>query len=100
MPYEELKDIMRKLRAKCPWDKKQTHASLRPYLIEEAYETLEAIDSGQPDLMREELGDLLLQIVFHATLAEERGEFTMDDVVKDINEKMVSRHLHVVSGNL
>ena len=86
---------MRQLRAKCPWDKKQTHASLRPYLIEEAYETLEAIDSGQPDAMREELGDLLLQIVFHSTLAEERGEFTMDDVVKGINEKMVSRHPHV-----
>jgi len=86
---------MKQLRAKCPWDRKQTHASLRPYLIEEAYETLEAIDRGDPDELREELGDLLLQIVFHATLAEERGAFTMDDVVRTINDKMVSRHPHV-----
>ena len=95
MEFERLKDIMKQLRAKCPWDRKQTHASLRPYLIEEAYETLEAIDRGDPDELREELGDLLLQIVFHATLAEERGAFTMDDVVRTINDKMVSRHPHV-----
>lgn len=95
MEFERLKDIMKKLRAKCPWDKKQTHASLRPYLIEEAYETLEAIDREDPDELREELGDLLLQIVFHATLAEEKGLFTMDDVVRGISEKMVSRHPHV-----
>jgi tetrapyrrole methylase family protein/MazG family protein len=95
MEFERLKEIMKQLRARCPWDKKQTHASLRPYLIEEAYETLEAIDSEDPDELREELGDLLLQIVFHATLAEENGQFTMDDVVRGINEKMVSRHPHV-----
>ena len=95
MEFEKLKKIMKELRAKCPWDKKQTHASLRPYLIEEAYETLEAIDREDPDELREELGDLLLQIVFHATLAEEKGQFTMDDVTRGISEKMVSRHPHV-----
>ena len=95
MEFEKLKKIIKELRAKCPWDKKQTHASLRPYLIEEAYETLEAIDREDPEELREELGDLLLQIVFHATLAEEKGQFTPDDVVRGISEKMVSRHPHV-----
>jgi len=95
MEFERLKEIMKELRAKCPWDKKQTHASLRPYLIEEAYETLEAIDREDPDELREELGDLLLQIVFHAELAEEKGQFTIDDVVRGISDKMVSRHPHV-----
>lgn len=95
MEFERLKEIMKQLRAKCPWDKKQTHASLRPYLIEEAYETLEAIDREDPDELREELGDLLLQIVFHATLAEEKGQFSAEDVVRGINDKMVSRHPHV-----
>jgi len=95
MEFERLKEIMKQLRANCPWDKKQTHASLRPYLIEEAYETLEAIDREDPGELREELGDLLLQIVFHATLAQEKGQFTVDDVVRGISDKMVSRHPHV-----
>ena len=95
MGFGDFVEIMRRLREGCPWDRKQTSASLRPYLIEEAYELLEAIDSGKADAVREELGDLLLQIVFHARIAEERGEFTMDDVVEGISQKMISRHPHV-----
>ena len=82
----------------CPWDREQTHASLRPYLLEEAYETLEAIDAGAPDRLREELGDLLLQVVFHAEMAREAGEFTIDDVVAGLAEKLVRRHPHVFGG--
>jgi len=79
----------------CPWDREQTHESLRPYLIEEAYETLEAIDLGDPAALREELGDLLLQIVFHAQLAEETGAFSLTEVINGISDKMVRRHPHV-----
>ena len=86
---------MARLREGCPWDKKQTHKSLTPYLVEEAYELLEALDSGDDNAIREELGDLLLQIVFHARLAQERGAFNMSDVVEGISEKMISRHPHV-----
>ncbi len=95
MAFEDFVEIMARLREGCPWDKKQTHQSLRPYLVEEAYELLEALDSGDDDAVREELGDLLLQIVFHARLARERGAFDMNDVVEGISQKMVSRHPHV-----
>ncbi|GAC1535246.1 MAG: nucleoside triphosphate pyrophosphohydrolase [Acidimicrobiales bacterium] len=91
-------ELVRTLRARCPWDAEQTHASLRRYLLEEAYETLEAIDHlderGSEEL-EEELGDLLFQIYFHATLAAEAGEFTLADVARGIHDKLVRRHPHV-----
>jgi tetrapyrrole methylase family protein/MazG family protein len=97
-PFERLVAVMKALRSKqggCPWDKVQTHASLKPYLIEEAYEVLEAIDAGDPAKLRGELGDLLLQVVFHAQIASEKGQFTSEDVAAGIADKMVSRHPHV-----
>ncbi|UFS68607.1 nucleoside triphosphate pyrophosphohydrolase [Geomonas sp. RF6] len=95
--FDTLMDIMRKLRAPggCPWDAEQTHDSLKRYLLEEAYEVIEAIDSGSVDHLKEELGDLLLQPVFHAAIAEESGSFTMDEVLEAINEKLIRRHPHV-----
>jgi len=95
--FELLMEIMRKLRAPggCPWDAEQSHESLKRYLLEEAYEVIEAIDARDPGHLKEELGDLLLQPVFHAAIAEEKGEFTMDDVLDAINEKLVRRHPHV-----
>lgn len=94
---EQLLDIMRKLRGRdgCPWDKEQDHLSLRPYLLEEAYEVLNALDKQDMNNFCEELGDLLLQIVFHARIAEENGRFNFTDVVQGINEKMIRRHPHV-----
>jgi len=79
----------------CPWDREQTHKSLKPYLIEEAYETLEAIDSGDDAHFRSELGDLLLQVVFHAQLAAEDGRFNINQVAEAICEKLIRRHPHV-----
>jgi tetrapyrrole methylase family protein/MazG family protein len=95
--FERLMGIMRKLRAPggCPWDAEQTHESLKRYLLEEAYEVIEAIDAKDRALLKEELGDLLLQPVFHAAIAEENGDFTMDEVLDAINEKLVRRHPHV-----
>jgi MazG family protein len=92
-----LVDIMAKLRAPggCPWDREQTHATLRPYVLEEAYEVLDAIDAGDPARLRDELGDLLLQVVFHAELAQETGAFGIGDVARAISEKLVRRHPHV-----
>ena len=95
-----LVDVMKRLRDPdqgCPWDLEQDHNSLKPYLIEEAYEVLDAIEDGDAPALCEELGDLLLQIVFHAQLAEERGDFKMTDVEAGIVEKMVRRHPHVFS---
>jgi len=92
-----LRAIMHRLRAPggCPWDAEQTHASLIPNLIEEAYETVDAIQRADPADLREELGDLLLQVVFHSELAEEVGTFTLDDVARGICDKLVRRHPHV-----
>ena len=91
--------VMRRLRAECPWKREQTHRSLARYLLEETHETLEAIDSGDEtgdwDHLREELGDLLLQVYFHAVVAEESGAFTIDDVARGITEKMYRRNPHV-----
>ena len=89
--------LMARLRGPkgCPWDKKQDHRSLKPYLIEETYEVIDAINSGKPSRLREELGDLLLQIVFHARMAQETGDFTIADVIADLIRKMTSRHPHV-----
>jgi tetrapyrrole methylase family protein/MazG family protein len=88
---------MARLRAPdgCPWDRKQTHESLKPYLVEEAYEVLETIDQGRTDKLREELGDLLLQVLFHAQLASEAGTFTIEDVMGLLADKLVRRHPHV-----
>lgn len=87
--------MMLRLRAECPWKAAQTHRSLTRYLVEEAAETVDAIDSGAPAELREELGDLLLQVYFHAVIAAESGEFTLDDVLAGITEKMVRRNPHV-----
>ncbi len=93
----ELLNIMEKLRGEngCPWDKEQTHESLKRYLIEESYEVIDAIDSGKGDKIADELGDLLLQVVFHSQLGKEAGLFNADDVLDSINNKMVRRHPHV-----
>ena len=95
--FEELVRIMHRLRAPggCPWDREQTHASIRPYTIEEAYEVAEAIDAGDDGELCTELGDLLLQIVFHAEMASQRQAFAIGDVIRAISEKMVRRHPHV-----
>ncbi len=98
-PLLEFLEVMRRLRAECPWKAEQTHRSLARYLLEETHETLEAIDrgdaSGDWSHLREELGDLLLQVYFHAVIAEERGAFTIDDVAGDIIAKMHRRNPHV-----
>ena len=93
----DLLKIMELLRAEngCPWDREQTHNSIRADLIEETYEVVEAIDNDDPVLLREELGDLLLQVVFHARIAEEDGLFNFEDVCNDVCEKMIVRHPHV-----
>lgn len=95
--FQMLVEIVARLRAPggCPWDLEQTHASLKRNLLEESYEVLEAIDRGEPKLLAEELGDLLVQIVFHAQIAAEAGQFAMPDVVAGINRKLVRRHPHV-----
>jgi MazG family protein len=96
-PYAELLQVMARLRAPdgCPWDREQTHASLGPYLLEETYEALEAIDREDHTELCKELGDVLLQVVFHAQLASEAGRFTMADVCQAIVGKLVHRHPHV-----
>ena len=94
---DELLEIMRILRGTdgCPWDREQDHVSLKKYLIEETYEVLEAIDLNSPKKLCEELGDVLLQVIFHARIAEENGQFSFTDVVNGVSEKMVHRHEHV-----
>ncbi len=94
---KRLEKLMEKLRGPggCPWDRRQTHKSLKPYLLEEAHETLEAIDSGDAEHLREELGDLLLQVVFHSQLAKEKRKFNLQQVAKTIGDKLVRRHPHV-----
>ncbi len=95
--FEELITIMKRLRGPggCPWDAEQTHESLTRYLLEETYEVIEAIESKSSEHLKEELGDLLLQPVFHAAIAEEAGSFTIDDVILTLCEKLVRRHPHV-----
>jgi tetrapyrrole methylase family protein/MazG family protein len=97
MPFEDLLKIMEKLRGPqgCPWDKDQDRESLRPFLIEELYELLEALDENDAEKIKEELGDLLFQIVFHCQLSKEMEEFDINDVVDRIAEKMIKRHPHV-----
>jgi XTP/dITP diphosphohydrolase len=94
-PLREFWQVMRRLRAECSWKAAQTHRSLVRYLVEETHETVEAIEHGSPEDLREELGDLLLQVYFHAAIAEESGEFTVDDVARDVAAKMRRRNPHV-----
>lgn len=96
-PVERLRAIMDRLLAPggCPWDREQTHESLLRYLIEESYEVVEAVKKGDVEKFREELGDLLLQVVFHCALAEREGWFTFDDVAGTVGDKMIQRHPHV-----
>ncbi len=96
--WNDLVEIMARLRRACPWDREQTHRTLVPYLIEETYEVVEAIEAPDLDGLCEELGDLLLQIVFHAQLAAETGKFTIADVIDALSNKMIRRHPHVFAG--
>lgn len=100
MEYKNLKeliDVIAKLRAPdgCPWDRAQTHSSLRPNMIEEAYEAVDAIDDNDIPHLREELGDVLLQVLLHSQIASENGEFDIDDVAKELKDKLIHRHPHV-----
>ncbi len=95
--FTKVVELMAVLRAQngCPWDRKQTHESLKPYLLEETYEVLEIIDQGDQAKLREELGDVLLQVIFHSQIAAEAGTFTVEDVLDTLAEKLVRRHPHV-----
>jgi len=93
--FDDLVEIMARLRRSCPWDREQTHRTLMPYLIEESYEVVDAIESADEAALCEELGDLLLQIVFHAQLGSETGKFSVADVIDALSNKMVRRHPHV-----
>ena len=97
--FDALREIIARLRAPdgCPWDRKQTHTSLRETFLQECYEVLESLDEGNARKLREELGDLLLHIVLQAQIAAEAGEFKIEDDIKDINEKLIYRHPHVFS---
>jgi tetrapyrrole methylase family protein/MazG family protein len=98
IPSEEFRDfvrIVRRLRKECPWDRKQTHRSLRHSLVEETYEVVHALDRGDLKELKSELGDLLLHVIMQATIAEEEGEFTLEEVLRLIREKLIRRHPHV-----
>ncbi len=98
IPLKEFRrfvQIVRRLRRECPWDREQTHQSIRHSLIEEAYEVIEALDTHNLEELRRELGDLLLHIAMHATIAEQEKEFTLKDVINDITDKLIRRHPHV-----
>ncbi len=94
---QKLVELVERLRGEdgCPWDREQTRESLKPMLIEEAYEVLDALDGASPPELKEELGDLLFQVVFHAQIAQEKGEFQLADIIDRLHEKMVRRHPHV-----
>jgi len=100
VPLDRLVRIVRRLRGPggCPWDRRQTHASIKPYLVEESYEVLDAIDRKDSKALKEELGDLLLQVVLHSAMEEEKGRFRMDDVVRGLTEKIIRRHPHVFAN--
>jgi tetrapyrrole methylase family protein/MazG family protein len=95
--FDDLVRVLARLRSPdgCPWDREQTHDSIKPNLLEETYEVLEALDRDNPEQLSEELGDLLLQVLFHCQLASDSGAFTVDDVMKRLTEKLVRRHPHV-----
>ncbi len=98
--FTELLDVMARLRGEtgCPWDKEQTHLSLKPCLLEETYELLDALDDGDATKLKEELGDVLLQVIFHAQIASEAGRFTIKDVIELLTDKLVRRHPYVFAG--
>ena len=100
--FQDFIDIIRKLRSKdgCPWDREQTHESLKSCLIEECYEVIEAINNHDRENLREELGDILLQVALHSIIAEETREFTIDEVVSEVAEKMIRRHPHVFGDEI
>ncbi len=95
--FQKLSEIVDKLMSEngCPWDRVQTRETLKPYLVEECYETLEALDENDPEKIKDELGDLMYQILFHSKISEQKNEFGIQDVVKTISEKMIRRHPHV-----
>ncbi len=95
---ERLRNVMAELRLRCPWDAQQTHASLLTHLVEETCEVVDAVEAGDDGELCEELGDLLLQVYFHARIAEDEGRFTLDDVARGISDKLVRRHPHVFAG--
>ena len=97
--FDDLTAIMQILRSEqgCPWDREQTHLSIRENLIEEAYEVIEGIDNDDKELIKEELGDVLFQIMFHSRIEEEQGNFTVEDVIDGVSRKMVHRHPHIFS---
>lgn len=98
---EELIEVIRRLRAPdgCPWDRAQTHSSLRPNMVEEAYEAVDAIDENSMPHLREELGDVLLQVLLHSQIAKEEGAFDIEDVAKELKDKLIHRHPHVFGHN-
>ncbi len=95
--FSDLLALISRLRGEggCPWDRAQTHESLRPYILEEAYEAIAAIDAHEADALADELGDLLLQVLLHSQIAAEAGEFTIDDVIENLAAKLIRRHPHV-----
>ena len=99
--FEDLIDIMKVLRGEngCPWDKEQTHQSIKYCLLEEACEAMEALDEKQPDNFADELGDVLLQVVFHSEMAEEEGNFSIQNVLNHICKKLISRHTHIFGND-
>ena len=98
-PIQRLRAIMARLREEdgCNWDRSQTHRSLIPYLVEETYEVIESIEAADNEQLKEELGDLLLQVIFHSQIAEEAGHFNIEDIAHGINEKLIKRHPHIFS---
>ncbi len=98
--FGELLEVMAQLRSEsgCPWDKEQTHISLKPCLLEETYELLDALDDGDPQKLKEELGDVLLQVVFHSQIAAEENRFTAKDVIAQLTDKLIRRHPYVFAG--
>lgn len=95
---ERLRQVMARLRSSCPWDAKQTHQSLLTHLIEETAEVVDAVETGDDTDLAEELGDLLLQVYFHAQIAQESGRFDLEDVARGITDKLIRRHPHVFAG--
>lgn len=98
--FAELMSIMRKLRKECPWDREQTHESIKSATIEESYEVIDSIDTKNYDELKNELGDLLLHIVFHSVIAEENNEFSINDVIDAINQKLIRRHPHIFGDTI
>ena len=96
--FKEFLDVMSRLRKECPWDREQTHESISGNTIEEAYEVVQAIDDGDTEELKKELGDLLLHVAFHSVIAEEKNNFNIEDVIHSITEKLIRRHPHIFAG--